>query len=81
MESTVCVLHCHTLNQFSDEGRQRFNALLERISRHRPINQLSAEWINTPKPELRLIQWDKGDSTERLLARVDQHGRWIEWLA
>jgi hypothetical protein len=81
VESTICVFHCHTLNQFSNEQRRRFDTLLAHISNRRSINQLSAEWIRTSKPELRLIRWEKGTPTEWLLARVDQHGRWIEWVA
>lgn len=78
-ESLACVLHCHTLNQFSEARRKDFSELLGESSYRRPLVHLSAEWIHTPQPELRMIQWDGGKSVETLLANVDHHGRWIEW--
>lgn len=78
-ESIACVFHCHTLNQFSADRRQDFAAMLSECSKQRPISQLSAEWILTPQPELRWIQWKEGHPTETLLANVDHHGRWVEW--
>lgn len=77
----LCVFHCHTLNQFSDRQRDRFHALLAEASTHRPLVQLSAEWIRTPTPELTATRWQAGHGVTQHLAHVDQHGRWIEWLA
>lgn len=79
-ESTICVFHCHTLNQFSDTQRQQFDNLLADISKQHSLIQLSAEWSYAPQPQLRMIQWNDGLSTETLLAHVDHHGRWIEWM-
>jgi hypothetical protein len=78
-EFLTCVFHCHTLNQFSEARRQDFAELLGRLSLRRPLVQLSAEWLYTPHPELRLVQWNAGQRSEMLLAKVDHHGRWIEW--
>ena len=80
-EATVCVFHCHTLNQFSEAQRDEFSGLLATASTERPVVQLSAEWIFTPSPELRLFHWVGGKSRSEHLANVDHHGRWIEWLA
>jgi hypothetical protein len=80
-EAMVCVFHCHTLNQFSEEQRGNFRSLLAESSRKRPVVQLSAEWILTPSPELKLDCWNEGECKSELLANVDHHGRWIEWLA
>lgn len=79
-EATVCIFHCHTLNQFSETQREEFRGLLADTSRQRPVVQLSAEWIFTPSPELRLFHWSGGKSRSEHLANVDHHGRWIEWL-
>ena len=80
-ESTICVFHCHTLNQFSDEQRPQFDNLLADISKQRSLIQLSAEWIFTSQPQLRMIRWSNGRSNTTHLANVDHHGRWIEWIA
>ncbi|MBW3599468.1 MAG: DUF2332 domain-containing protein, partial [Planctomycetes bacterium] len=79
-EAAVCVFHCHTLNQFSAEQREDFHRLLAAASTERPLIQLSAEWIFTPTPELRLLRWFEGTMQEEHLANVDHHGRWMEWL-
>lgn len=80
-EATLCVLHCHTLNQFSEQERKKFSESLAEASRQRPLVQLSAEWIGTPLPELKVFHWEGGESQSQHLANVDHHGRWIEWLA
>jgi hypothetical protein len=80
-EATACVFHCHTLNQFSEQQRQDFALLLANVSTRRPLVQLSAEWIGTPVPQLRMIRWSNGHPIASHLANVDHHGSWIEWLA
>jgi hypothetical protein len=79
-EATLCVFHCHTLNQFSDEQRTAFDELLASASRERPFIQLSAEWIRTATPELHVCDWTGGERRGVYLANVDHHGRWLEWL-
>ena len=79
-DATVCVFHCHTLNQFSESQREQFSGLLAEASRQRPVVELSAEWLRTPAPELRLIGYEAGRSRSQHLANVDHHGCWIEWL-
>ncbi len=76
----VCVVHCHTLNQFSSEQREAFSRTLVAESANRPVVEVSAEWISTPTTELRLHWWERGNVRTEHLANVDQHGRWIEWL-
>ena len=76
----VCVLHSHTLNQFSFEQREQFDSLLLEFSRHRTLVQLSVEWIYTPQTQLEVVYWERGQSLKTHLANVDHHGRWIEWL-
>jgi hypothetical protein len=76
----VCVYHCHTLNQFSEQQRREFDQLLAAASLERPVIQLSAEWIFTPTPQLIRTRWQRGQSQSAHLADVDHHGRWIEWL-
>lgn len=81
----VCVCHNHTLNQFSQPDRERFVEILEELSRDRDVYRLSAEWIdrrgiNTEHPRFLLNRYLSGRETETLLAFVDDHGRWVQWL-
>jgi hypothetical protein len=76
----VCVFHTHTLNQVSPEARAQFTALLGELAATRELYRISAEWLGAPVPQLTLTTWSRGQAHERLLARCDHHGRWLEWL-
>jgi len=81
----VCVCHNHTLNQFSSPERARFFNLLADFGKQRNIYELSAEWIdrsgmNTQQPGFVLSHYFRGSRSDRLLAYVDDHGQWIEWV-
>lgn len=78
-DARLCVVHCHTLNQFSREGRKQFTEILKVASQTRSIHEISAEWIETPTTELRLTNYRDGAANDTLYARVDHHGRWAEW--
>lgn len=85
-EATLCVFHCHTLNQFPPEKRVQFLALLTRLSQARPVFHLSLEAIGAtaakPSARLELTVYNDGQ-TERheILAYCDGHANWLEWLA
>ncbi len=50
----------------------------KRATSERPFAHLSFEWDGQkPGGALRLVLWPNGD--DRLLARADYHGRWVEW--
>jgi hypothetical protein len=68
-----------TLNQFSDADRTRFDAMLGELSTERPIYRLSGEWVGTEKPEFSVSRYWNGGKSQRLLARFDDHGAWVEW--
>lgn len=79
-ELPICVYHSFTLNQFSAEGRQRFNALVAGVASQRELALIALESLNrdSPIPELTLSVGP--ELTPRRLARCDAHGAWIEWL-
>jgi hypothetical protein len=79
VDARLCLVHCHTLNQFSDLERAKFEQLIREASDTRDITVISAEWIRTPQPELRLERWRNGSVDNSLLAQVHHHGQWIEW--
>jgi len=81
----VCVCHNHTLNQFSPAERARFFGLLAAFGKERNIYELSGEWIDrsgmlTEQPCFLLSRYGCAASADRLLAYVDDHGQWIEWV-
>lgn len=79
-ETPVCVYHAFTVNQFPREARERLAALIQAHGRQRDIYRVSAEWIETPQPQLALTAFEQGAGMEKLLANVDAHGRRVEWL-
>ena len=81
-DSTLCIFHNYTLNQFSREDRGQFNSMLDECSMDRNLHLLSAEgrWgHNYATLELVLIR--DGSRSSRELANVDFHGKWLEWVA
>ncbi|MBD0330412.1 MAG: DUF2332 domain-containing protein [Thermoleophilia bacterium] len=67
----------------ADERRDRLRELVERAGREGPL-----AWISTPTPDehgqrrgdypLELALWPGGE--RRIVARMDNHGTWLEWL-
>lgn len=79
-DSTLCLLHSFSLNQFSPEDRDDLEQLICRASKQREIWRLGLEWIDTLTPELRLESYDKGEKLEsHLLATCHHHGDWLDW--
>jgi hypothetical protein len=78
-DETCCVCHNHTLNQWSDVDRARFDAMLGEFAMGRIVYRLSAEWLGTEKPEFVLSRYRDGRKSQRLLARVDDFGAWVQW--
>ena len=81
-ESTLCIFHNYTLNQFSLENRQRFDSILDDCSTDRDVHLLSGEgrWGHD-YATLELVSIRSGSRSSRKLANVDFHGRWLEWMA
>lgn len=77
----LCLYHSFTVNQFTPAMRETFAALIETEARQRErLFRLSVEWLTPDGPELRLVHYEQGRLMEdALLARVDHHGRWIDW--
>ena len=81
-ESTLCIFHNYTLNQFSREDRSRFDAILDECSMERDVHLLSGEGLwGQNYATLELVSIRGGSRSRRRLANVDYHGKWLEWLA
>ena len=71
-ESALCVFHCHTLNQFSAEAKERFGDILRAASMERVVYHMPSEG---DRVSLRRIV--NGFATALLTARRQVHGRWV----
>lgn len=78
--STICVFHTHTLNQFSESDRNAFYDLLRSESYSRPIFVVSSESRIRPEPLLEIRRFQNGSRRKKRLAVSDPHGKWMEWL-
>ena len=80
--STLCIFHNYTLNQFSLEDRSRFDSMLDDCSMDRDVHLLAGEgrWGHD-YATLELVSIRGGNRSSRKLANVDFHGRWLEWMA
>jgi hypothetical protein len=81
-DSPLCLYHSFTINQFSQEMRDQFTQLIAAEAQQREhLVRLSIEWLSATGPELRMMHYHNSILVEdALLANVDHHGRWIEWL-
>ena len=80
--TTPCIFHNHTLSQFSQEDRCLFTALVDECSKDREVYLLSAEGQRGQSfVNLELARIRNGDRSVRGLAKVDPHGKWLEWTA
>lgn len=80
--STLCIFHNYTLNQFPPEDREGFNSILEVCSMDRDVHLLSGEGLwGHDYATLELTSICRGTRSSRVLANVDFHGKWLEWIA
>jgi hypothetical protein len=80
-DTTLCVFHSFTVNQFTAEQRERLTSLLLELSARRPIFRISFERLSAADhPQLHLFSYAQGTETAQLLATCSAHGRWLEWM-
>ena len=72
--AVLCIVHAHTLNQFSDRARAAFVCLLQSVSQSRPVYEVSAE-----HDRLTLFRYSARERMILLSAARSAHGRWVEW--
>ena len=73
-DATLCVFHCHTLNQFPVDARAAFYDILRAESERRTVYHVPSEG-----ERMSVDRIEKGEATTILSARRNAHGRWIEW--
>lgn len=72
--AALCIVHSHTLNQFSERARAAFARLLQSVSKARPVYEVSAE-----HDRLTLFRYAAREGTLLLSAARSAHGRWVDW--
>lgn len=81
-QTALCIFHNHALNQFSQEDRRLFSVVVDECSKDREVYLLSAEGRRGQNfVNLDLARIRNGDRSVRELAKVDPHGKWLEWTA
>ena len=79
-DATLCVFHAHTLNQFSQDKKVRFDSLLNEYSMEKDLHLLSAEMpYRQDFATLKMVSIRGGARECRKLADVDAHGSWLKW--
>ena len=81
-DSQLCIFHSFTLSLANAKPRERLEWMLKEASERRNLFHISFEWPkNSETPLLGLASLEGGRSAERVLARCNTHGEWLEWLS
>ncbi|MDE0419515.1 MAG: DUF2332 domain-containing protein [Gammaproteobacteria bacterium] len=73
-DASLCVFHCHVLNQCSVEARAAFAAALRSVSQWRPVFRVASEG---ERMDVTLVE--AGRSATLLSVLRSAHGRWVQW--
>jgi hypothetical protein len=79
-ESTLCLYHTFTINQFPALAREQLQSILTTHAATRDFVVTSIEW-QEPAPPLVLTTFSGGVRSVETLGRCDPHGAWLEWIA
>src|SRR6266704_1529899 len=80
-DAQLCIFHSFTLSLASGKPRERLEMILAKASQERDLFHISFEWPkNSETPLLSLASLKNGENREKVLARCNAHGEWLEWL-
>jgi len=80
-DALLCVYHSFTLTFAKREPRDDLISIMTKASRERKLFLVSMEWpADSESPRLDLVSFNDGIKDEKILARCDSHGEWLEWL-
>lgn len=80
-KAPLCIYHSFTLTFAQRDAREKLHSLLAKASENRDIFSVSMEWdAESEIPLLGLAKFSKAIKTEKILARCQSHGEWLEWL-
>jgi len=81
-DSQLCIFQSFTLSLANGKARERLELILAKASEKRHLFHISLEWPKKSEtPLLSLASLSNGESTEKVLARCNAHGEWLEWLS
>ncbi len=81
-DSQLCIFHSFTLSLANGKPRERLELILAKASEKRHLFHISLEWPKKSEtPLLSLASLSNGENTEKVLARCNAHGEWLEWLS
>ena len=78
-ETTLCIFHSFTVNQFSQEARKQLTLLLGEWAVKRPLFRVSLEGFEGEDPLLELTTWRNEAAAKQTLAMCDSHAQWLQW--
>jgi hypothetical protein len=77
----LCIYHSFTLTLASREPREKLHSILADASKERDLFLVWMEWAaDLETPLLGLVKFSKQIETEKILARCQSHGEWLEWM-
>jgi len=80
-DALLCVYHSFTLTFAKQEPIDDLISIMTKASRERKLFLVSMEWpADSESPRLELVSFNDGIKDEKILARCDSHGEWLEWL-
>jgi len=79
-DTTLCLYHSFTVNQFSPGMRERFTAIIDAEGQKRDLFRFAMEYI-PGGASMTVTSYQAGQKTEQIMASCNGHGRWLKWLA
>ncbi len=82
-ETPVCLFDTQVRYQFDDDARERFERTVREIGGERPLHWLTGDDSVRDEEAMYLDHFAvvDGELRRTRLAKYQQHGRWVEWLA
>lgn len=85
-EIPLIIYHTHVLYQFTQEEREEFWNLIDKIGEERDLTYLATEGSRVFKTDyglsgilVELTKYEKGLKHSRVVAETNGHGNWIKW--
>jgi hypothetical protein len=78
--TALVLFNSYTLYQFTEEEKHDLHSLIASVGTKRDVFWISIEWHDLETPSVKLTSFTAGGCEERVLARCDGQGRWLEWL-
>jgi hypothetical protein len=78
-EVVACIVHSHTIYQFTPDARERLVSILKAHAAGRDIIMIGMEPGAAGCSDLDLVRFHAGSAVRRRLAQCGYHGTWLAW--